>query len=338
VTSALTRGTPATLVLSLAGGTGAVNDVVFSADGKRLATASSDHTARVWDAATGAELLSLRGHTESVNGIAFSPDSAYLATANRDGAVRVWDLATGAKWWQGQAYAGHENEATAVAFSPECALSVGTGANPCLPRLAAVSELGAATVWDLATGERFLALPGFENKATSIQFSADGQHLATGGFYGTATVWEMATGREILHLSGHASAVTAIAFNPACANPFAPPALPDHSLAGVRGPCWTGLVTAGPDGLVRLRDTKSGLTRLTLLGHTKEVLGLSYTTDGTRLMTYGLDGTIRFYTLEFEELMALARARSTRTLTTGECRQYLHQPRCAWEPEPVEQP
>ena len=41
-----------------------VNSAVFSPDGARVLTASADHTARLWDAASGKELRVLRGHEE----------------------------------------------------------------------------------------------------------------------------------------------------------------------------------------------------------------------------------------------------------------------------------
>src|SRR5207248_150149 len=47
-------------VLSLKGHTGPVWGVCFSPDGKRLASASDDHTVKVWDAGTGQEVLTAR--------------------------------------------------------------------------------------------------------------------------------------------------------------------------------------------------------------------------------------------------------------------------------------
>src|SRR5262249_498945 len=53
-------------LLTLRGHTGAVWCVQYSPDGTRLATASNDRTAAIWDAATGKKLLTLRGHSEAV--------------------------------------------------------------------------------------------------------------------------------------------------------------------------------------------------------------------------------------------------------------------------------
>lgn len=86
--AATAKGRPATLrLLDLAARTEkwlvpAHNDiiyrVVFSPDGKTLATASWDGTARLWNTASGHEIM--RYNTAGVAwSVAFSPDGAYLA-------------------------------------------------------------------------------------------------------------------------------------------------------------------------------------------------------------------------------------------------------------------
>jgi WD40 repeat protein len=64
----------------------------FSPDGTRVVTASSDKTARVWDAATGKPVTSPFQHPAAVVSAAFSPDGTRVVTAGRDHTARIWDV------------------------------------------------------------------------------------------------------------------------------------------------------------------------------------------------------------------------------------------------------
>ncbi|MGH3991179.1 MAG: WD40 repeat domain-containing protein [Pseudonocardiaceae bacterium] len=59
--------------------------------GRRLATASVDRTARIWDAESGTEIIVVGAHARGVEGVAWSPDGRRIASASRDGTSRIWD-------------------------------------------------------------------------------------------------------------------------------------------------------------------------------------------------------------------------------------------------------
>jgi dipeptidyl aminopeptidase/acylaminoacyl peptidase len=65
----------------------------FSPEGKRIATASADKTARVWDAESGQPLTEPLPHDGAVKSALFSPDGKRMVTASDDGIARVWDIA-----------------------------------------------------------------------------------------------------------------------------------------------------------------------------------------------------------------------------------------------------
>jgi len=100
-----------------------------------VASASGDHTVRLWDPASGSGNQTvvrrwdsatgaawgplrgpLRGHTSSVRSVAFSPDGKLVASGSRDDTIRFWDSVTGAA--RGT-LKGHTNSVYSVIFSPD---------------------------------------------------------------------------------------------------------------------------------------------------------------------------------------------------------------------------
>lgn len=69
--------------------------VRFSPDGRRLASASKDKTAIIYDTASFSVLHRLSDHSKEVVALAWSPDSTKLITCSKDARARVWDTETG---------------------------------------------------------------------------------------------------------------------------------------------------------------------------------------------------------------------------------------------------
>jgi WD40 repeat protein len=109
-------GAPGRSLVSFTGHEGPVQAFAFSRDGKWLATAGLDRTARIWETATGAGVRVLSRHEEPVTGVDFSPNGRWVVTAGIDRAARIWDRLTGEELME---LGWNRLPRTCVAFSPD---------------------------------------------------------------------------------------------------------------------------------------------------------------------------------------------------------------------------
>jgi WD40 repeat protein/serine/threonine protein kinase len=296
----------------LRGHEGAVTSAALSPDGTRIVTASSDHTARVWDASSAAEVAVLRGHEGGVVSAAFSPDGTRIVTASWDNTARVWDAASGKEL---AVLRGHERGVESVAFSPD-----GT-------RILTASVDKTARVWDAASGKELAVLRGHEGAVTSAAFSPDGARIVTASFDITARIWDAASGKELAALRGHGSWVNFAAFSPDGARIVTasrdrtarvwdgasgkdPPVLRGHEggvLSAAFSPDGLRVLTASEDKTARVWDVASGKELAVLRGHEGAVTSAAFGPDGARIVTASHDRTARVWNASSGEELAVLR-------------------------------
>jgi WD40 repeat protein/nucleoside-triphosphatase THEP1 len=244
-------------LMTLAGHTSAVEACAFAPDGSRIVSGSGDHTLKLWDAQTGAELATLEGHTDWVVACASSPDGSRIVSASWDKTLKLWDARTGAEL---ATLAGHTDWVYACDFSPDSS------------RIVSASRDQTLRLWDARTGAELAALAGHTGWVSACAFSPDGSRIVSSGFK-TLTLWDAQTKTELATLAGHTDSVEACAFSP----------------DGSR------VVSASVDKTLKLWDAQTGAELATLAGHTDSVQACAFSPDGSRIVSASVDKTLKLW-------------------------------------------
>ncbi|HEX3148140.1 MAG TPA: WD40 repeat domain-containing protein [Gemmataceae bacterium] len=283
--------------------------VVFSPNGKQLATASRDATVKIWDLGNGRELRTYRGSKDPVRAIAWSRDGKWVAsTAGNE--IHIWDPESGKLK---TALKGHDKPASAIAFAPDG------------QTLASGSDDTSVRLWDLAKGTETANLNADfdkkqKNQVNAITFSPNGKLVAAVNGNGQLQIWNPGLEKAKRLVSGFDAHPPGPAYQVAFGK--------DTSIIYTSGTDslakqWVGL---GPDG-----ETIPGHGRPTKLeGHTQNVTALAVSQDGKFLATGSSDKTIRLWDMtgtsarlarvyqgHSEEVASLAFSPDGQTLASG---------------------
>jgi WD40 repeat protein len=219
--------------------------VPFTADSRRLFTASLTNPVTVWDVATAKAVQSIPALGTNNFSLALSPDEHLLAVGGWDGMIKIWDLQNErlltqfrtnqipiyllrffdqGKTLVSLAMQLHRKLEVrrwdvaswkSISFGPIDVDGVFGFAQSPDRRLLALGYMGKGPVklWDCASGELKAVLVSGEGGSFLPVFSEDGRLLAS-PVNNVAGVWDTSSWCDVATLKVHANPVVSVAFSP----------------------------------------------------------------------------------------------------------------------------
>ena len=177
---------------------GRIWDVDFSADGRYLASASYDYSAKLWDWERGICLHTFQGHDTWAFGLCFSPDGQILATSGMDKTVKLWNCSTGECLRSLQT---GDDWMTDVTFSPDGKTVLGGGSQ------------GGLVILNVETGKLLQTLQEHRGFVSTVRFSPNGKTFASGSHDQSIKIWDAITFECLRTLTGHENMVSSVSYS-----------------------------------------------------------------------------------------------------------------------------
>lgn len=247
----------------------------FSADGKTIASYSSNETFRFWDIATRKEIKTLKvepaGHMMS-----FSSDLRTLAIASHKKPIHLWDVNTGT---QKKTIKTDTLENWFLVFSPD-------------DNFLASYDKGAIRVWDVNTGEEKQRLKGHKNTVSTVAFSPDNRTLASISYDETLRFWDIDTGEEKQTVAGYGN--------------FFSDGLLSFSNVSLSSDGETLMSIGFDSNVIRLWDSHTGQHEKNLVWHQNSVSDAALSPDGSKLASNTFfERTIRLWDVNTDKHIKL---------------------------------